>query len=590
MNRRQLVIGAFLIASTVAAQASDFDVVISEVNFNPFYGSGDEYLELYNRGGQVVDLSGWVISEGVRFVFPAGTSLGPKEFLLVASDAARVAARFGVEEVIGDYEGQLDNGGELVALRNSRADTIARFHYGDGGNWPSEADGLGSTFELRDPHADPDIFSSWSPSLTLDGSPGRAHAGFGGAEELPADSVLIENSEVWRFLRGQDPYPEDWTDVDFDDSDWESGATSIGYGDGDDATVLEDMEDSYLSFAARKRFVVEDDELAEFAAVSFDIDFDDGFVAWLNGVEIGRRNLGEPGSQVPHDAEADDTREVGSPETFIAPASVLRVGPNVLCVQVHNERAGSSDVSFHPRLVAQPATDEDAERRGSQIFINEIAPTEGGIGFVEIYSTRDSALDLSGFVFADSLGNEFSIPPGTVISPGAFVVLPEEDLGFDLVLAQRSYVLLEEDGETICDAINPRSGADGDVGVSFGRYPDGDDDGFVLVTATEGAENALQIETGIVISEINYHPPIVAPGETCDRNCSDPDQWIELHNKSEEEIRIGNWRITRGLRFDFPVDTNLPAGAYVVIASSRDQFLATHPEVDPSLVFGDWQR
>ena len=46
--------------------------------------------------------------------------------------------------------------------------------------------------------------------------------------------------------------------ISFNDGSWDSGPTGIGYGDGDDATLLNDMQGSYVSFFARKKFTIND--------------------------------------------------------------------------------------------------------------------------------------------------------------------------------------------------------------------------------------------------------------------------------------------------------------------------------------------
>src|SRR5262245_21648161 len=92
MDKRRLAcfLGAFLAsaANPQWAAASQFDVLISEINYNPFTGDDrDEFVELYNRGPSAIALGGWRFTEGITFTFPAGTSIGPYEYLVVSPDA-----------------------------------------------------------------------------------------------------------------------------------------------------------------------------------------------------------------------------------------------------------------------------------------------------------------------------------------------------------------------------------------------------------------------------------------------------------------------------------------------------------------------
>ena len=105
------------------------------------------------------------------------------------------------------------------------------------------------------------------------------------AASLPARDVLVDLGSSWSFFRGRtppsDPDPTAWRNPGFSDAAWERGDTGIGYGDDDDATVLEDMQNGYLTLYARKTFDVADP--ARISLLLLTIDFDDGFVCYING-------------------------------------------------------------------------------------------------------------------------------------------------------------------------------------------------------------------------------------------------------------------------------------------------------------------
>ncbi|HBE98228.1 MAG TPA: hypothetical protein DDW68_13760, partial [Verrucomicrobiales bacterium] len=57
-------------------------IVINEMMVDsPSNQRDGEYIELYNRGGSLVDLSGWQFSHGVDYTFPVGTTLAPGAYL-----------------------------------------------------------------------------------------------------------------------------------------------------------------------------------------------------------------------------------------------------------------------------------------------------------------------------------------------------------------------------------------------------------------------------------------------------------------------------------------------------------------------------
>lgn len=162
-----------------------------------------------------------------------------------------------------------------------------------------------------------------------------------------ADPIGVGDS--WKYARGLEEPPASWTARTFDDSGWADGRTGIGYGDGDDITVLGDMKGSYLTVYARRAFVVEDP--AAVRRLILRLGYDDGFVAYLNGTEVARRGLGSPGTPVDrntratsHDAEVMEVFDVspGIPS--------LVAGTNVLAVEVHNDSLSSGDLSFAPAL------------------------------------------------------------------------------------------------------------------------------------------------------------------------------------------------------------------------------------------------
>ncbi len=165
------------------------------------------------------------------------------------------------------------------------------------------------------------------------------------------ETKVITAGALWRYRKGTDEPDPDWREVGFDDTSWLQGPTGIGYGDGDDATVLTDMRNNYLSVYLRRTFIVGDQ--AEFANLILRVDYDDGFKAYLNGTEIARANL--PAGDIAHNAAATASHEAGTPRDFDVTAhkGLLRAGRNVLAIQAHNQSLASSDLSMIPELLSR---------------------------------------------------------------------------------------------------------------------------------------------------------------------------------------------------------------------------------------------
>ncbi|MEZ5300451.1 MAG: DUF1800 family protein [Verrucomicrobiales bacterium] len=168
---------------------------------------------------------------------------------------------------------------------------------------------------------------------------------------------FVKRGDVAKFFRGTEEPPAGWNDAGFDDSGWESGVTVIGYGDGDDDTVIEGMQDNYLSLYLRCAFTVDDP--AQVENLILNLIYDDGMVAYLNGVEVARGNMTQAGSPPPFNATAD--RNGGSAETddpgefdLSAFKGLLQPGENVIAVQCHNYELGSSDMSLAVDLASYP--------------------------------------------------------------------------------------------------------------------------------------------------------------------------------------------------------------------------------------------
>ncbi len=163
---------------------------------------------------------------------------------------------------------------------------------------------------------------------------------------------LIREGDLWRYHKGLASPPTGWNTNGFDDAAWSGPApSSFGYGDGDDATVLSDMPNNYPSVFIRRTFVIENP--ATITNLTLAADYDDGFVAYLNGVEVARRNLpaGAPGhtTLAAGNHEASRGEGAGNPqekEWIAITTAPLVAGTNTLAVSGHNVSLSSSDFSL----------------------------------------------------------------------------------------------------------------------------------------------------------------------------------------------------------------------------------------------------
>ncbi|MBN1481001.1 CotH kinase family protein [candidate division KSB1 bacterium] len=163
----------------------------------------------------------------------------------------------------------------------------------------------------------------------------------------------MEAGDMWRYFAATSEPNPDWFLPAFDDRVWLEGPGGIGYGDYDDRTLIDPVPSLFL----RRTFFISDPAII--LQVVLNMDYDDAFVAYLNGVEIARANIGVVGDHPRYDEYAYQPREAlmyqgGQPDYFVLEhleaLSLIAAGENVLAIQVHNQSANSSDMSAIPFL------------------------------------------------------------------------------------------------------------------------------------------------------------------------------------------------------------------------------------------------
>ena len=141
-----------------------------------------------------------------------------------------------------------------------------------------------------------------------------------------------------------------WNGLDYDDGGWTSGATPLGYGSGGEGTLLPaGTQAVFLRYAFRIN------DVAAVSGLLLDMDYDDAFVAYLNGVEVARGGIW--GDRPDYRALAARNTDAKLPQGRRPPhfpiadyAELLRAGENVLAVQVHNKNGASPDLTALPFL------------------------------------------------------------------------------------------------------------------------------------------------------------------------------------------------------------------------------------------------
>lgn len=194
-------------------------------------------------------------------------------------------------------------------------------------------------------HVGPDRLRVGGHFGTVDGVVKERYAEFpavSSPDPAPAPATLVPRGSTWAYLDNGVAPSSSWTSSSFDDSSWKRGAAQLGFGDGDEQTV---MTKGHITYWMRSGFSVADPSVLKSATLS--LKRDDGAAVYVNGVEVVRTNLpsGTITSSTLATAVVDGSAE-SAWTTYSVPVSVLRAGSNVITAEVHQSSTGSSDTSF----------------------------------------------------------------------------------------------------------------------------------------------------------------------------------------------------------------------------------------------------
>lgn len=166
--------------------------------------------------------------------------------------------------------------------------------------------------------------------------------------------TLIASGSVWKYSDQGIDHGTAWRTALFDDSSWPEGPAELGYGDDDEATVIEGgpSDDRRPTAYFRRRIEIVDPFLYE--ALEIRLRRDDGGVVYINGIEVFRSNM--PDGTITYSTWADGTTSSESSYyTAETQAGVLVSGTNTVAVEVHQANSTSSDLSFDLELIATAA-------------------------------------------------------------------------------------------------------------------------------------------------------------------------------------------------------------------------------------------
>lgn len=269
----------------------------------------------------------------------------------------------------------------------------------------------------------------------------------------------VSDSAFKYFIGNSEPDPE-WHTFGFDDSSWKTGYHSIGFGDDDDYTLIEQAPSVYV----RIPFYIEDNQdIEDLVAL---IDYDDGFVAYLNGIEFARNNLGTHHSETSYNQLADRSHEaeyyrrnrgmvVGYYIDDTLASSYIENGTNYLAIEVHNDSIDGSDLSLFGTVMNHAYFSlytlysrytKDLELDSTHLPILKIETNEYGIPFKRI--------EVEGSIeIIDNGPGKYNKPDDTAFHAGRIEIEQRGESSADFPKQSFDFELQDEDGDDTSIAI-----------------------------------------------------------------------------------------------------------------------------------------
>ena len=314
MKPQSVVVG--LACATLVLSAEPQITEFSAINAGHLLdgdGNSSDWIEIYNPDAGPLNLGGYHLTDDVEqpmlFTFPAGTSIPVGESLIVFA-SGRPEANY------------TDAGGSLHTNFSLRGD--------------------GEYLSLRAP--DGSLIQEFSP----DYPPQVEDVSYGLGTLSPGYTFITNGDPSTWFIPGSD-LGNAWQLPVFDDAAWNSAGTAIGYGYDELVSPGGDTRSSMwfvnASVFMRVPFQVED--ASEISSLLLKLRYEDGFVAYLNGVRVAAANAPDEGALTYTSNATDihpDAQAVVSEEFSLSTASLVD-GANILAIHGLNRSSFGSDSS-----------------------------------------------------------------------------------------------------------------------------------------------------------------------------------------------------------------------------------------------------
>ena len=246
---------------------------------------------------------------------------------------------------------------------------------------------------------------------------------------------VVNAGSDWRYHVPAATVPG-WETPAFDDSAWASGPAQLGYGDGDEATVIGTSADQITAAYFRRTVVITN--AASVSALSMQILHDDGVIVYLNGTEIVRANMPSGPVDFTTLALTNITSTSTPNENAYNPYTVASVpfveGTNVLAVAIHQSAANFTDLGFD--LAAAVTQTSGSVETNTSSVLTLVPDSATPLNVTAVFVPTGASLlpaSVSGSLALTAAGSpwlatgDIYVPSNTVLTaePGVEILMPE---------------------------------------------------------------------------------------------------------------------------------------------------------------------
>ncbi len=322
--------------------------------------------------------------------------------------------------------------------------------------------------------------------------PDAIHVSLGGGGENPyyIKKTFISKESDWLYYdEGETPPPTiiwNWKSLNYNASGWKTGKARLGFGTrvptNTKTAQTNSKGDGILTFYYRHEFNV--DSLEDIGALNLSLNRDDGAVVYLNSSEILRSNM--PEGNISYETLSSGNVSTPNEDAFYdfeISSKKLKLGKNVICVEVHQSNPASTDSYFDLELISLPKPDSTDVvstslllSQNQKIFVRAYSGGEwsalnqytyrvrqnyeslriselmyspdlgagGSFGsddyaWLEIYNSGDESVNMLDVQFIEGITYTF---PSVVIPPAGYLVLAKKPEAFSRRYYTNGFVFL----------------------------------------------------------------------------------------------------------------------------------------------------